>query len=150
MMDIAQMEEMKEKLIDTLGLWADDRITSLVSSNPRLAVASVYLKRGVRNYLHREKERIGNAIDNAALFVCDENGKMDFPMLFNDLMSMFQDMEEIPFSLGFTAGTIGKGVVRIQIPDNTFTNILFGNLGCIKVTESDIKDLFDLITSGNE
>ena len=65
-------------------------------------------------------------------------------------MVIFRDMDEIPFSLGLTAGTIGKGVIRIQIPDNIFTNILFGNMGSIKVTESDIKDLFDLITSESE
>ena len=150
MMNITEIESMKDKLVDTLGLWADDRITSLANSNPRLEVASVYMKRGVNNYLHREKERIGKVIDYAFLFMCDENGKVDFSTFFNDLMAIFRDMDEIPFSLGLTAGTIGKGVIRIQIPDNIFTNILFGNMGSIKVTESDIKDLFDLITSESE
>ena len=46
-------------------LWIDERIDGLVSNNPQLKVASVYLKRGAKNFLAKQKDGIGDMIDNA-------------------------------------------------------------------------------------
>lgn len=60
--------ELKDKLADSLQLWIDERIDGLVLNNPQLKVASVYLKRGAKNFLAKQKDGIGDMIDNAALF----------------------------------------------------------------------------------
>ena len=41
-----------------------------------MSIASVYLKRGVHNYLAKESARIHDWIDHASLFICDEQGKV--------------------------------------------------------------------------
>ena len=65
---------LKDKMIDSLEVWADNRIDDFVSQNPNLKVASVYMKRGAKNYLARERGKIGDMIDSASLFICDEEG----------------------------------------------------------------------------
>ena len=138
---------LKDKAIDSLGLWIEGRIDDFVSQNPGMKVASVYMKRGAKNYLARERGRIEKTIDNAALFICDEEGNIDSDMLFNDMLTMFKEMEETPFGKGIIQGTIGKGVVRFKLPDGPIFNLLFGNTGAIKITEADLLELKELFTS---
>lgn len=137
--------ELKDKLIDSLQLWADERIDDFASGNPRLKVASVYLKRGAKNFLVKQKDAMGTMIDNAALFLCDENGNVDADLLFNDLLAMFREMDEIPFGKGLIQGTIGKGNIRFALPNNPIKSVLFGNTGAIKITDTDLIELKKLI-----
>ena len=137
--------ELKDKLAESLQLWIDERIDGLVSNNPQLKVASVYLKRGAKNFLAKQKDGIGDMIDNAALFLCDENGNVDADLLFNDMLSMLREMEEMPFGKGFIRGTIGKGSIRFALPDNPITSILFGKTGAIKITDADLIELKKLL-----
>lgn len=140
-MNTITIQELKDKAIATLQVWAEDRINGLVAGNPGLAMASVYLKRGVKNYLAREKERIGGMIDDASMFICDANGNMDADALFSDFMSVFRNMGEISFGKGLIHGTIGKGVIRFILPENPITGLLFGNTGAIRITEADLMEL---------
>lgn len=55
-------------MADSLLLWIDDRIDTLVEANPKLKVASVYLKRGAKNYIAKERDNLNTMIDNASLF----------------------------------------------------------------------------------
>ncbi len=139
--------EFKDRLMSSLEAWAESRIDDFSANNPRMAIASVYMKRGVKNYLNRESDRIGNMINDAALFLCDESGHIDTEMLFDDLMSVFKEMEEIPFGKGFIRGTLGKGVIRFQLPDNPITGILFGESQSIKITSRDFLELKEILTT---
>jgi len=142
-----RMEELKARLMSSVEKWAEGRIDDLAEANPRLKVASVYIKRGVRNYLARENKRISDMIDGVSLFVCDENGEVSPAMVFDDLMTMFRDSEEIPFGHGLLHGTIGKGVIRFQLPDSPVFSILFGDSQAIKITAADFADLRELLTA---
>lgn len=138
--------ELRDKLMDTLQLWIDERIDNLADSYPKLKIASVYLKRGTKNYILRERETIGYMIDNASLFLCDENGNVDVDTLFNDLLHVFRDMDEVPFGAGFIRGTFGNGTIRFALPDNPVVNLLFGDTGAIKITDADILELKKILT----
>lgn len=141
-----RMEELKDRLLCSIGKWADGRIDDFVESNPRMKTASVYMKRGVRNYLAREGKAIHDMIDGVSLFVCDENGCVDAGMVFDDLMTMFNEADETPFGSGLLRGTIGKGVIRFRLPDNPLMTLLFGNSQAIKITSADFMDLKDMLT----
>jgi len=41
---------------------------------------------------------------------------------------MFRDADEISFDLGQLHGTFGKGVVRIELPENPLMEMLFGDM----------------------
>lgn len=138
--------ELKEKLAESLKTWIEERIDSLAAANPKLKIASVYLKRGATNYIARESGKIDKMIDDAALFICDEEGNFSPDMLFDDLMTMLREMEEVPFGSGLMQGTIGKGVIRFKLPDNPVFSLLFGDTGAIKITEADFMELKDIFT----
>ena len=127
--------------------WANGRIDTLVAKKPGMSIASVYLKRGVHNYLAKESARIHDWIDHASLFICDEQGKVDTTMLFNDLLVVFKSMEEVPFSCELFRGTIGKGAVRIELPDNPISALLFGDHAAIRITEEDFLELKEMLVS---
>ena len=50
-----KIEELKEKLLASVGLWADARIDDLVKGNPMLAIPSLYMKRA------EEERHLGQA-----------------------------------------------------------------------------------------
>lgn len=135
------IHDLKDKTVASVRMWAEERIDDLANTNPKLTVASVYMKRGVKNWLSKEGYRIDNLIDNAAIFVCDENGNVNMETLFADMLSVFKNMEEVPFEHGLLKGTIGKGVIRIALPDNPLVAFLFGETGALKVTDTDLLEL---------
>ena len=140
------IEDLKNNIPDILKNWADGRIDNLVRSNPRLSTASVYIKRGIKNYIDRESEAITRMLDNASLFLL-EDGKLDADAVFNDLMNVLNTMPETEFRTGIVRGTIGNGAVRFLMPDGLFWSILLGDTGAIKLTTDDFSLLRDLVKS---
>lgn len=136
---------LQKKLMQHLPQWIDNRIDSLVANHPAMVVVSAYLKRGAHNYLALNKERIGSAISQAGIFVADEQGDVNISTLFDDLKSMFESLPLYPFDLGFVHGTIGKGEIRLSLPDNLFCNILFGNVQTVSIKADDFLVLRDIL-----
>lgn len=139
--------ELKEKLLTSLDLWADARISDMVKENPALAIPSVYMKRASHNIIAKNKESWGKSIDNATLFITDEDGNIDADTIFSDLMQMLENISNYEFDLGFIKGRIDGGVLTIDLPDNIITTILFGSKKSINFTKDDFEELKSLITS---
>ena len=142
-----KIPEFKEKLLASLDLWADARISDMVKENPALAIPSVYMKRAAHNVIAKNKESWGKSIDNATLFIADEDGNIDADTIFSDLMQMLENISNYEFDLGFIKGRINDGAVSIDIPDNIITTILFGSKKSISFTKSDFEELKSLITT---
>ena len=139
--------ELKEKLLTSLDLWADARISDMVKGNPALAIPSVYMKRASHNIIAKNKDSLGKSIDNATLFIADENGNIDADTIFTDLMQMLESISNYEFDLGFIKGRIDGGTLSIDLPDNIITNILFGSKKSISFTKTDFDELKSLITA---
>lgn len=140
-----KIPEFKEKLLASLDLWADARISDMVKENPALAIPSVYMKRAAHNVIAKNKESWGKSIDNATLFIADEDGNIDANTIFADIMQMLKSVEDYKFDIGFIHGHIDKGVVSIDLPNGIATAILFGSKRSINFTEEDFIELKDLI-----
>lgn len=139
---------LKQKLMASISPWIDSRIDMMVKSSgemPAMAVASAYLKRGAHNIVARNQERIGQAIDSSSLFLADEKGNINAETLFADIKRMLQALPLYPFDIGPVHGTIGKGEVRIDIPDNIFCMLLFGNVQTLSIKADDVADLSKMI-----
>lgn len=136
---------LKEKFLDSVDLWLEERIDDLLKGNPSLAIPSIYLKRGCRNIINKYENKISNGIDNVSLFLTDENGNIDTNTLFNDAMELFNTIDETDFEFGIVNGVVGKGKVVINIPDNIFTNIVFGSKKSITFNEDDFIELKSLL-----
>ena len=139
--------ELKEILLTSLDLWADARISDMVKENPALAIPSVYMKRASHNIIAKHKESWGKSIDNATLFIADEDGNIDADTIFSDLMQMLENISNYEFDLGFIKGRIDGGVLSIDLPDNIITTILFGSKKSISFTKDDFEELKSLVTA---
>lgn len=139
--------ELKEKLLTSLDLWADARIDDMVKANQMLAIPSVYMKRAAHNVIAKNKDSWGKSIDNATLFIADEDGNIDADTIFSDLMQMLENISNYEFDLGFIKGRIDGGVLSIDLPDNIITTILFGSKKSISFTKDDFEELRSLVTA---
>ena len=139
--------ELKEKLLTSLDLWADVRISDMVKENPSLAIPSVYMRRASHNIIAKNKDSWGKSIDNATLFIADENGNIDADTIFSDLMQMLESISNYEFDLSFVNGRIDGGILTIDLPDNIITHILFGSKKSISFTKDDFEELRSLVTS---
>lgn len=139
--------ELKDKLLTSLDLWADARISDMVKENPALAIPSVYMKRASHNIIAKHKDSWGKSIDNATLFIADEDGNIDADTIFSDLMQMLENISNYEFDLGFIKGRIDGGTLIIDLPDNIITTILFGSKKSISFTKTDFEELKSLITA---
>ena len=139
-----KLEAVKTKFNKAAHTWIDDRIDDFTRNNPQLKTVSTYLKRGAKNYLLKEDKKINELIDGLSLFICDENGNIDVNMLFDDFIEMFNSMEEREFNLGILIGNLGSGAMKIEIPNNLLTNLVFGNMGYIRITSGDLVELKEL------
>jgi len=139
--------ELKEKLLTSLDLWADARISDMVKENPALAIPSVYMKRASHNIIAKHKDSWGKSIENATLFIADENGNIDADTIFSDLMQMLENISNYEFDLGFIKGRIDGGVLSIDLPDNIITTIIFGSKKSISFTKDDFDELKSLVTA---
>lgn len=136
---------LKEKMLSSLDTWFKGRVDEMVGDNPTLAVSSVYIKRGCHNLLNKYEGKISQSIDNAALFLADENGDINTNTLFTDVMEIFKGLEDSTFDIGLVQGVVGKGRISITLPDNLFTNIIFGNKKTITFNENDFLELKALL-----
>lgn len=136
---------LKDKILDSLDLWLEERIDDMIKDNTSLAIPSVYLKRGCHNIINKYEGKISEGIDNAALFLTDENGNIDAKTVFEDIMKIFSSMEETSFELGIIKGIVGKGKLSLTLPDNILTNIVFGSNKAITFNEDDFLELKDLL-----
>lgn len=139
--------ELKEKLLTSVDLWADARISDMVKENPALAIPSVYMKRAAHNIIAKNKDSWGKSIDNATLFIADEDGNIDADTIFSDLMQMLENISNYEFDFGIIKGRIDSGALVIDLPDNIITTIFFGSKKSISFTKDDFEELRSLITA---
>lgn len=135
----------KKKVADAIEEWALEIVDGFTSGNPRMTMTGVYIKNGIRNYRKREEAKWDKMIDDAALFIADEKGEVDMDKVFKDAMQYLNDVEEMPISLGLFDGSIGKGTIKIHIPDNMLMRLLFGENSALILREADFKALKEMM-----
>lgn len=140
-----KIEELKEKLLASVGLWADARIDDLVKGNPMLAIPSLYMKRAAHNVIARKKGTWGKQMDNFALFLADENGEVNADTIFEDVKQMLKSADDYHFDIGALHGHIDGGTIYIDLPDNMVTTLLFGSKKSLGIGENDLAELKNLI-----
>ena len=138
---IENANEAKKQIIDAFEEWALNIVDGFTSNNPKMTVAGVYIKNGIRNYRKKKECEIGEMIDDAALFIADDKGEVNLNKVFTDLGQFMKDADNIHVDLGFTDAVIDKGLLKINIPDNWFMNMIFGSGNALVIKESDIADL---------
>ena len=120
------------------------KVDALCEQRPKLKNASVYIKRGITNWIAREDAKIDSMIDNTLLFITDEKGEINMDIVLNDLMTFFKNMDvQETVVNGFTI-EYGAGEVNIYIPHNPFLDVIFGDLGKVSINADDILEIKSL------
>lgn len=136
-----EMDKLAADLTQSVRAWAESKIEELCATRPRLKAASVYLKRGLNNWLDREESKVGEMVDTLALFAADKDGNIDADTLIEDAVNIFREMDMNYAEMGAFAVEYGKGAVTIHIPHNLFLDMIFGDLGQVKITADDLLEL---------
>ncbi len=143
------LKEETAKLTDNLKVavkeWANGKIDELAAGRPKLKAASVYLKRGLDNWMEREDKRINSMVDGIALFVADKDGNIDTDTLIDDAVAMFKEMDVNFSEIGMFGIEYGKGVITVNIPHNLLLDMIFGDLGQIRITADDLLEIKQMI-----
>lgn len=130
--------EVKDVLLRALDGWTGEMVDMMGESNSNVRNISVYLKRGVHNMLHEKTEEVEEMLNNVALFIVDENGEYNLPKFVDDMTEVVKTMDETPWNIGIISGTLGKGKLRVHIPDNILTRLIFGETGAVCFSADDI------------
>lgn len=139
------LNKLKGNLKSSIQSWAEEKIDTLCVEKPSLKPASVYLKRGLDNWLDKEDERINKTVDQLAFFVGDKNGTINSDMLIDDAVTMFKAMDKQQTQVGAFVIEYGKGEVTVSIPHNFLLDMVFGNLGQIRFTADDLLEIKELL-----
>lgn len=140
-----EVNKFKGNLKSSIQSWAEDKIDSLIDEKPRLKPASIYMKRGLNNWLDKEDGRINKMIDSMMLFVSDKNGGIDSDLLINDAVDMFKMMDKQQMQFGAFSLEYGKGEILISIPHNPWLDLIFGDLGQVRLTADDLLEIKNLL-----
>lgn len=142
-----ETEKLVTDLTQSVRTWAESKIDELCATRPRLKAASVYLKRGLNNWLDREESKVSEMVDTLALFAADKDGNIDADALIEDAVNIFREMDMNYTEMGAFAVEYGKGAVTIHIPHNLFLDMIFGDLGQVKITADDLLELKALMAT---
>lgn len=137
--------DLKDRILQSIELWADARIDDMVSVNQKLSIPSAYIKRAAHNIIAKNKDYLSKQIDVLTLFVADEDGNVNADTIFEDLSKMLKSMECTMYNFGLVQGTVGDGFVSIDLPDNVLTTIFFGSNKTIQFTTDDLMEMKSLI-----
>lgn len=144
-------EELKSRLSEVLPGWVDSRVEAMLQANPQVnAVAGRYIKKGISNFLSRERDRIGKAVDTLILFVGDADGEVDISTLLDDLVSMVKGCKETALlDSGLLSVKAGGGNILKLETRSPLVTFLTGGTTALKLDENDIIGLRELISGEN-
>lgn len=125
--------------------WAESKINTLTKEKPKLIPASVYMKRGLHNWLDAKDAEINEMIDNVLLFIADKDGNIDTNTIITDAIEMFKQMDTQTTKWGIFTLEYGKGEICITIPRNPIIDMVFGDLGKVKFTTDDLLEVKDML-----
>jgi hypothetical protein len=137
-MKASDVNAFKGKFKDAVVGWAGSMVDQML---PNKVTARTLFKNAIGNAVNRFDGKVNQLVDSAFLVFGDSNGVVDTDTTIDLLCGMLDEMNPTDYSLGFINATIGQGEVKIQFPHNIFSELVVGDLGGVKFTTSDIKQL---------
>lgn len=136
-MKIDDVNAFKGAVKDAVVSWGNKKIEELFKGRP----IEQFAKKGLRNIIAREDEKINRYVDNAFLFLADETGAVDSDTVIDDVCAMFVNMKETTYPMGPVNLKVGGGEVAVNLPHNFLLDMMTGGMGVIKFTKEDFLEL---------
>ena len=137
-MKASDVNAFKGKFKDAIVGWAGSMVDQML---PNKVTARTLFKNAIGNAVNRFDGKVNQLVDSAFLVFGDSDGVVDTDTTIDLLCGMLEEMKSTDYSFGFVNATIGQGEVKIQFPHNIFSELVVGDLGGVKFTTSDIKQL---------
>ena len=126
--------EVKNAIYGWLGHKVDEMF-------PGKAQVRVIAKNALNNGLKRIDDKINGYVDTLFLLFGDETGTIYSTTLVDGMAELLAEMNPAEYQLGIFKAVVGNGEIAVHFPHNAFVEMIAGDLGGVKFTSSDIKDL---------
>lgn len=142
-MKASDVNAFKGKFKDAIVGWAGSMVDQML---PNKVTARTLFKNAIGNAVNRFDGKVNQLVDSAFLVFGDSDGVVDTDTTIDLLCGMLDEMKPTDYSFGFINATIGQGEIKIQFPHNIFSELVVGDLGGVKFTSSDIKQLKNFLS----
>ena len=137
-MRVSDVNAFKGQFKDAALKWTGSLVDQML---PNKVAARTLVKNAIGNVLVRLDGKVNQMVDAAFMMFGDAQGVVDTDTNIDLLCDMLQEMPQKEYPLGMISLKVGKGEVFIEFPHNIFSDLLVGDLGGVKFTTSDIKQL---------
>ena len=128
----------KGNIKDAIVSWVGERIDGLL---PNKVASRAILKNAVGNYLNRYSEKIDEGVDTIFMLLGDKEGNINSDTMIDTLCGLLDEMSPKSYGLGPFEAIVGRGTIDIRFPNSIFCELVAGDLGGVKITTSDLKQI---------
>lgn len=108
---------------------------------PNKVAARTLFKNAIGNVVARLDGKINQLVDTAFVMFGDVDGVVDTDSAIDLLCDMLKEMPQKEYTFGLVGLKAGRGEIYMEFPHNIFSDLLVGDLGGVKFTTEDIKQL---------
>lgn len=141
-MKTSDINILKGKVKDAALTWVEAQIDYLL---PTKATGRALLKNAANNILTRFDGSINKAMDAAFILFADKDGKIDSDSVVDSLCSMLEEMTPSDYSFYGFETKVGKGEICVDFPRSFLSELIAGDIGGVKITSADIKQIKDYL-----
>ena len=137
-MRVSDVNAFKGQFKDAALKWVSSLVDQML---PTKVAARTLFKNAIGNALARLDGKINQMVDTAFIMFGDANGVIDTDSTIDLLCDMLKEMPHKEYSFGMVGLKVGGGEILIDFPHNIFSDLLVGDLGGVKFTTEDIKQI---------
>ena len=137
-MRVSDVNAFKGHFKDAALKWAGSLVDQML---PNKVAARTLVKNAIGNVLARLDGKVNQMVDTAFVMFGDANGVVDTDATIDLLCDMLKEMPQKEYTFGLVGLKAGRGEIYVEFPHNIFSDLLVGDLGGVKFTTEDIKQL---------
>ena len=137
-MRTSDINAFKGQLKDATLKWIGSLVDHML---PNKVAARTLFKNAVGNVVARLDGKINQLVDTAFVMFGDVDGVVDTDSTIDLLCDMLKEMPQKEYTFGMVGLKVGRGEIYVEFPHNIFSDLLVGDLGGVKFTTEDIKQL---------
>lgn len=136
------INQFKGDIKNAIVSWAGEKIDTLL---PNKVASRAILKNALGNCLNRYSDEVDKGVDMVFLLLGDKEGNINSDTMVDTLCGMLDEMPQKSYSLGPFKAVVGRGTIDICLPGGFFSELIAGDLGGVKITTSDLKQIKNLL-----
>jgi hypothetical protein len=137
-MRVSDINAFKGQFKDAALKWIGSLVDQML---PNKVAARTLFKNAIGNAMARLDGKVNQMVDTAFVVFGDADGVIDTDSTIDLLCDMLKEMPQKEYSFGMVGLKAGKGEVFIEFPHNIFSDLLVGDIGGVKFSTEDIKQL---------